>query len=218
MRRAFLLLISFFIGFLLNAQTPLEDSLKLSLTKAANDAERINVLSNLSVYSMGWDNSQAVKYANEMMEIAEVSRNRTLMIRAFLYNARRYYESSGSQEAVGKAIVSATKAVELAKGSGLDDYTALAYTYLARGYRVSGELDKALNLNNLASALVVNSKDDSIRTIVFSALGSTYLLKNEKLLAFRNFLTAQDIAEEDKRYELLRNVYTNLGIFYNVIG
>ncbi len=218
MKRASLFLISLFTGYLLIAQTPLEDSLKTSLGKATNDAERINILSDLAVFSMGWDNGQADKYANEMMEIAEVSRNRTLMIRAFLYNARRYYESSGSQEAVGKALETATKAVELAKSSGLDDYLALAYTYLARGYRITGEADKALNMNNLASALVVNSKDDSIKTIVFSSLGSTYLFKNEKLLAFRNYLTAQDIAEQDKRYELLRNVYTNLGYFYNVLG
>ncbi len=153
-----------------------------------------------------------------MLEIGEMSRNRQLIVRAYLHNARRYFEFAGSQEAVSKGLEFSTKALDLAKSSGLDDYTALAYTYQARGYRNTGDVDKALNLNNLAVALAGNGKNDSVKVISYLSLGTTYLLKNEKLLAFRNYLTALDIAEQDKRYTLLRNVYTNLSLFYGTIN
>lgn len=218
MKRAFLLLYTLGVSYLLTAQTQLEDSLKTSLGKATNDEDRINILSDLAQYSMGIDNSVADKYANQMLEIGEMSRNRQLIIRAYLHNARRYLEFAGSQEAVSKGLVFSTKALDLAKSNGLDDYAALAYTYQARGYRNTGEIDKALNLNNLAVALAANSKNDSIKVLSYLSLGTTYLLKNEKLLAFRNYLTALDIAEQDKRYTLLRNVYTNLALFYGIIN
>lgn len=213
-KRAFLLFCTLFVSYLLTAQTQLEDSLKKSLGKASNDEERINILSDLAQYSMGIDNGVADKYANQMLEIAEVSRNRQLIVKAYLNNARRYFEFASSQDAVDKGHEFSTKALDLAKSNGLDDYTALAYTYQARGLRNTGEIDKALNLNNLAVALAANGKDDSIKVITHLSLGLTYLMKNEKLLAFRNYLAALDIAEQDKRYILLRNVYTSLSLFY----
>lgn len=218
MKRVFLLLCILGVSYLLSAQTSLEDSLKRELGNAVSDADKITNLSGLALYYMGIDNSKAEKYANQMMEIAEMSRSRELMIKAYLNNARRYLEFSGSQESVMKGLDFSNKALELSKNNGLDDYTALVYVYQARAYRNTGETDKALNLNNLAVALAVNSKDDSVKVITYLSLGTTYLVKNEKLLAFRNYLAAMDIAEQDKRYSLLRSVYSGLSNFYATIS
>lgn len=218
MRRGFLLLCILGVGHLLTAQTHFEDSLKRELGKAANDADKIKLLADLSQYYMGLDNVLADRYGNQMLEIAEMSRNRELMVGAYLSNARRFYEFTGSQESVMKGLDFSNKALELARNNGLDDYAALAYVYLSRGSRANGEADKALNFSNLAVALAANSKNDSVKVMSWLSLGTTYMAKNEKLLAFRNYLLALDVAEQDKRYALLRSVYSNLSGFYHTLN
>ena len=218
MKRVFLLLYTLGVSYLLTAQSPLEDSLKRELGKAVKDADKISRLSDLSRYYMGIDNALADRYARQMIEIAEVSRNRALMVEAYLNNAQRFYDYAGSQDALTKGLDFSHKAFELAKSSGLDDYTALGYVYLSRGNRVNGEIDKAVNFSNLAVALATNGNNDSVKVISWLTLGNTYMAKNEKLLAFRNYLLALDVAEQDKRYELLRSVYSSLSNFYNTLN
>ncbi|WP_162915748.1 tetratricopeptide repeat protein [Paraflavitalea soli] len=218
MKRAFLLFCTLGVSYLLTAQTPLPDSLKTQLEKAVTDANRSQILGDLSLYYMGIDNSLADKYGNQMLEVGELSRNRELMIRAYLSNARRFYEFFGSQEALSKAVVFSNKALELARSSNLDDLTALAHTFVARGYRTSGETDKALSANNIAVSIASAGKNDSVKVIAYISLGNTYQARNEKLLAFRHYLTALDIAEVDKRYALLNNAYSSMSDFYTSLG
>jgi Tetratricopeptide repeat. len=49
---------------------------------------------------------------------------------------------------------------------------------------------------------------------VYTSLGNTYLQKDEKLLAFRNYLQALNVAEESGNYNLLLGVYGRLAGFY----
>ena len=205
-------------SYLLTAQSPLEDSLKKQLSNAVTDGDKIATLASLSQYYTGINNSLSEQYGQQMLEIGEMSRDRGLMIRSYLFSARRFYEFMGSKEAIDKGLAFSEKALELAKNNHLDGYTATSYIYVARGHRINGENDKALAANNLAVTLATAGNDDSVKVMAYGSLGSTYLARNEKLLAFRNYLAALDIAEQDKRYPLLRVVYSSLSDFYSSIN
>lgn len=192
------------------------DSLKQNLTEAKTDAERIKRLEKLMLFYMALDRNEADKYARQQQAIAEQSRDRTLMVTALVSDAMRYYAvGSAIREYSDKAQVSAQKALEIARESGLPDGEAKAYLALARIARGNGESDKALNYDNLALSV---AEEDSLHVLCLLSLGDTYLLKKERLLAFRNYLQALTLAEVRGGYELLRDCYANLADFYRQLG
>ena len=152
-----------------------------------------------------------------MMEMADSSRDRELIVKSYLYNADRCLNFNASQQYVHRGIEYSNKALEIARTNNLDDYEAWAYSYLARGSRVTGEVDKAINYNNLAVTLAANSKKDSLRVSVYNSLGNTYMQKDEKMLGFRNYLLALNIAEDKGRYSLLNSCYSRMSFFYNAL-
>jgi tetratricopeptide (TPR) repeat protein len=216
--KPFLFLLCISVSCLLTAQTPLEDSLKNQLKQVVTDEDKMLTLASLSMYYMGVNGPLSDQYGKQIIEVAETSRNRELMVKAYLYNARRCYDFNGSQESVSKGVVFSNKALELARNSKLDDCIAASYASVARGLRSNGENAKALANSNLAVSLAVNSKDDSIKVLAYTSLGDTYLAMNEKMLAFRNYLMAYDLAEQDERYTLLRSSYASLSDFYGSIN
>jgi tetratricopeptide (TPR) repeat protein len=209
----FLLLATYVCTF---AQSSLyEDSLQKELSHARNIPDRLLWLNKLAVYYIGINNKASDDYAMQMMNLADSSRNREWMVKAWLYNADRYYDFSHSKENVSKGIESSQKALEIAKNNNLNEWTTWAYIYMARGAVKNRELDKALNYSNLALSMASGINKDSLQVYVFNALGDTYLEKNEKLLAFRNYLQALDRAEQKEKYELLQVCYFRMQKFYS---
>ncbi len=203
----------------LNAQeNPLFDSLKLNLANSKTDEEKVQWLGQLAQMYMSVDRKASDDFSNQQQQIAELSRDRSLMVTALLSNARRFYNMAGRQDNIDKGMEYSQKALDLAKESHLDDYQAWAFTYLALGSRSNGNNEKALNYNNLALTLASSSDNDSLKVSAYNSLGSTYMAKKEKMLAFRNYLQAMDIAEKRKTYFMLRNCYNNMSSFYNDLG
>ena len=195
------------------------DSLKRSVQTAKTDAARIARLEKLATFYMIIDRKQADVYSHQIQEIAEKSRDRDLMVKALVIDAARYYiTGAGNRDDVDKARVSAERALELAKSSGLDGAEAEVYTVLALIARSKGESDKALNYNNLALSLVGADGNDSLRIDCLISLADTYMAKDERLQAFRNYLQALSIAEELGHYEPLMDIYRNLAGFYSILG
>src|SRR6185437_13921679 len=59
--------------------------------------------------------------------------------------------------------------------------------------------------------------NDSVQVDAYTSLGISYEARNEKLLAFRNYLKALDIAEQAKDKSLTRNASAYLASFYRGI-
>jgi tetratricopeptide (TPR) repeat protein len=196
---------------------PLMDSLKRNLEQSKTAEQKIIWLGELSSLYMNINTPLANEYGNRQMEIAEFSRDRGLMLRAMLSNADRLYNSGGTQENFTKGKAFSERAYELAKFSNRDDYMAWAYIYLARGSRNEGNYDKALNYSNLAVSHSV-AQSDSLKIAALNSLGDTYLVRKEKLLAFRNYLQALNLAEETGHYELLKEAYYTMSDFYSDLG
>lgn len=212
------LIVSFllFISTLsLHAQSnPLADSLKRGFENSTTDKERLFYLGQLAQLTVSIDKAKSDAYSNQMHKIAELSRDRSLMVDVLLSDARRYYNSAGRQDYITIGIQYSRKALELAKASHLEDKEAWAYIYLALGERTNSDFDRALNYNNLALALIASIDDDSLKVSAYNSIGNTYLRKKDKLLSFRNYLRALEIAEEADSYILMRNCYSSMSSFY----
>ncbi|MFZ6012950.1 MAG: tetratricopeptide repeat protein [Bacteroidota bacterium] len=192
----------------------LTDSLKQNLEKAKTDEEKVRWLGELATFYVALNRDLSDEYGKQQIQIAELNRDRRLMVKALLSNANRLLNMGVVQDNLNKACEYSQQALNISKTSYLDDYTAWSYLYLARVARNDGEMDKALNFNNLALSLASSVADDSLKVSCLNSIGGTYLVKNEKLLAFRHYLQALNIAAPTKRYTLLRNCYYNMSNFY----
>src|SRR5688572_26607845 len=195
MKNLALITVFIVLPFLIRAQDyPLFDSLKQNLANARTAEEKVKWLAELSDWYMNLNQTLSQQYEKQLTEVAELSRDRKLMITALLYQANQYYNSGGVQKNINKAKAYSRQALDLAKSSNLDEYTAWAYIYMARGARNEGENDKALNFSNLAVSIASTVDKDSLKISCYISLGDTYQAREEKLLAFRNYLQAVNLA------------------------
>jgi len=200
----------------LSAQNnPFTDSLKRNLDLATSSAEKVKWLGYLSNFYFPLDRKLSDDYSLRQTRLAEESRDRKLIVLAILSDARRHYNFSANQDNINAGIKFSQRALDLARSASLDEEQAWSYLYLAEGSRLNGDNDKALNYNNLALSITTTQENDSLSVEGYNAIGHTYLNKNEKMLAFRNYLHALSIAEESDKYFLLRYCYVAMANFYS---
>jgi len=194
---------------------PLTDSIKKKVANAQSVEEKINNLAELSGFYMNLNRQLSDEYASQMRSVAEQSRDRKMMARVLLLEADKFYTFGHVQGNINEGLALSQKALDISKSNQLDEYMAWSYISLARGNRNNGNTDKALNQNNLALSIANGLAEDSLKISCYNSLGSTYLLKNEKLLAFRNYLNAVNLAEELGEFEQLKKCYERLAEFYS---
>ena len=184
---------------------PLVDTLRAELANAKSNAEKIKVLGELAEFFVGADRKLSDEYSAQQFRIAEESRDRSLIIRAHLSNALRLYNMSILQQNIDQGLSAAQKGLQLAKSSHLTEWEAWSNMYVAQGLRLNAEFDKALNYNNLALSLATSGNNDSLKVYAYNSIANTYLRKKDKMLAFRNYLAALEIAERADKFPLLKN-------------
>lgn len=199
------------------SQTAIIDSFKLQLAKATGNEQKIEVLGYLSRTLMNVNLAEADKYGLQMIEVAEMSRDRKLMVKALLTNGERYSYLAGRKENINKAIEYYNKGLELARKNKLDEQVVSAYLYLSEVSRYMPDLEKALSYSNQAYAQTGLIKNDSLNARVHLEYGLVYLAKNEKILALKNMMTALRMAEDIKNDGLMRACYVRLSAFYAAI-
>jgi tetratricopeptide (TPR) repeat protein len=200
---------------LIAQENPYTDSLTRNLESASSAAEKVKWLGQLSQFYFSVDKKKSDEYNQRQFQLAETSRDRKLIVLAYLSDARRHFNMGGHQQNLNEGLKLAEKALAMAKASSLEAEQAWSYIYLAAGSRLNSEYDNALNYNNQAVSLLTTLEDDSLSVIGYSSLGNSYLYKNEKMLAFRNYLQALRIAEQTDNYFLLRTCYTTMSQFYS---
>ena len=193
------------------------DSMKANLANAKTDEEKVEQLGYLSRTLMNIDLSEADRYGLQMIEVAESSRDRKLMVEALLTNGERYSYLSGRKDNVQKATSYYQKGLELARQNRLEAEIIKAYLLLSEVSRYIPDADKALDYCNQAYSYATTLKQDSITAKVHLEFGAVYLAKSEKLLSLRNHMTALRLSEELKNDMLLRLTYLRLSSFYAVI-
>jgi len=215
MKRSSLLLSAVFLlhAFASAQKDYLADSLKKGLSLAHTDAEKVFLLDELALYYSGLDNDLAADYGAKAMATAELSRDRKLIVRAYLRDGGRWL-TMASLANIELALQSYQHAEKMAKDNGLDEELGYVYTSLSRVYRAKGEHDKAINYNNQALSIASGSNSDSLKVVAYNSMGNTYRMRNEKLLAFRSYLEALNVAEVSKKDALLKLAYATLSECY----
>lgn len=199
------------------AQVAVVDSFKREIAKAVTIKEKFTLTGQLSRVLMNVDLAEADRYGLQLIEMAEASRDRSLMVRAQLINGERYSYLAGKKENLERSISYYNKGLDMAKSNKLDTLIVSAYLSLSEINRFIPDAAKALAYCNQANSYTGLIKDDSLTARVHFEYGMVYVSSNEKLLALRNFMTGLRIAEEIDNPILLRSGYTRLSGFYATI-
>ena len=193
------------------------DSIKNALSKASTVKEKVSLLDELSRTLMNVNPKEADEMGAKLITVAEESRDRKLMFKAYLSNGIRCTYFANQKSYSQKAIEFYNKALELARQNRMEEEVGAAQMYLSGINLMVPDKDKALSYATQAFSLVSTLDNDSLRAEAHNTYGQVYLAKNENILALRNFLSALRIAENIKNASLIRNCYLYLSNFYSDI-
>jgi tetratricopeptide (TPR) repeat protein len=193
------------------------DSLKRELAHAVSLQEKVRWSASLARYYFAVDTLLSEHYARQAIEAAEMSRDRMLMIKTYINLGDRFMANGGLSGNVARAMEDYRQAEQIAKAENLE--AGLVYTdcAMSRAFRSMGDYDRSLAYGNQAITTAGDGDNDTLEVMAYSTLGHCYLRRNEKLLAFRNYLKALDVAEQAKDDGLIRGVSDDLGDFYENI-
>ncbi|TMI64890.1 MAG: tetratricopeptide repeat protein [Bacteroidetes bacterium] len=208
--------------FMKAQQTATTDTLKKALAKATDINEKANLLDNLSRILMNVNPTEAEMYGEQLITLAEESRDRELMVKAYQSNGTRCMYFATQQKFASRSIEYYNKALTIAKQNKMEEKIGEVQLQLSNINLLMVEKDKALSYANQAFSLISTLSNDSLLAEAHNCFGRIYISRNEKTLALRHFFNAVRIAEDIKagkslKANLLRNGYLNLSAFYSGI-
>lgn len=215
----FILLFAFYCAD--GQQAAAVDSLKAAFMEAKKDEEKVFWLDNLSRTLMNVNLKEADEYGQQLITFAEETRNRKLMVKAYISNGLRCSYFASKKEYIYRSIDYYNKALAIARQNKMEPEIGGIQLRLASIHLTVPDKDKALSFVSQAFSLISSLSNDSLLAEAHNTYGIVYLSRNEKTLALRHYLTALRIAEETKqkfsKAELLRNCYLYLSNFYSGI-
>jgi tetratricopeptide (TPR) repeat protein len=215
-----LLLVPCISGFA--QRTSVTDSLKKELAKANTPAEKVYLLDILSRAAMNASPEEGEKYGKQIIEVAEESRERPLMIKAYKSNGLRCSYFGGNRNYINRSIDYFSKALAIAKEKKIDEEVGATMLHLSRAYLSVPDKDKALNYATQAFSILSASGNDSLKIEASYKFGDVCLVRNDKILALRSYLSGLRMAEGLKknnksRPTLIRQGNIDLSGFYSNI-
>lgn len=223
----FLIILLLLISVRSSAQMALAiDSIKNGLAHAKTTRDRASMLDILSRTYMNVNLQESEKYGQELITLAEESRDRELMVFAYQSNGARCTYFGGQQGYTTRSIEYYNKALNIARDNKMDTSIGGLLLRLASVQLTVPDKEKALNYANEAFSLISTLNHDSLRMESHNTYGQVYLARKEKIMALRHFLNALRIADElkakgkeaeGKKAEWLRKCYTHLSSFYSSI-
>ncbi|MBL7741192.1 MAG: tetratricopeptide repeat protein [Chitinophagaceae bacterium] len=222
MKKIVILLVILIQGALPRAQqTAAVDSIKAELAKAVTAEAKVYWLDNLSRTLMNVNLQQAEEYGKQLIAVAEESRDRKLMIEAYMSNGVRCSYFAGQKDYTMRSVDFYNKALDIARQNKMEEKIGGIQLRLSAIHLAIPDKDKALNYVNQAFSLISTLNNDSLRAESHNSFGHVYLSRNEKTLALRHYLNAlrlaEDLKKETSRHELMRNCYLYLSSFYSGI-
>jgi tetratricopeptide (TPR) repeat protein len=210
-----IILLSFFKGKTQEAAAI--DSIKMALAEAKTPEEKVYLIDNLSRALMNVNPAEAEEYGKQLITFAEESRDRKLMVKAYVSNGIRCGYRATHKEFSKRSAEYYTKALEIARINKMEDELGAVLLHLSLLHLTMLDNDKALSYINQAFSLISTLKNDSLKAESHNVYGRVYLARNDKILALRHYLNALRLAEDTKNASLLRNCYSYLSDFYRRI-
>ncbi len=190
------------------------DSLKKEMGKPRKTADKIELLDRLSRMLMNVNLQEAESYGQQLIEIAEESRDRELMVKAYLSNGTRCGYWAGNMDYTNKAIGYYKKAEEIARQNGLEKQVVAALVKLAAIQLLVPDKIKAAEYAGQAASKVSFLDNDSLKILVLNTQGDINIANNAKIEALRLYLSSLRLAEQIKNPLLERDSYIKLSSFY----
>jgi hypothetical protein len=153
--------------------------------------------------------------------LAEENRDREMMIKARRLAANLYNQSTAIKEYASKADSYGKEAMEMCnKENGMQKEKVLCNMLMSRLLRNKSNFAEAKKYNQQAVTLADETDDDSLRVMSRLSFGRTQLVADDKLDAFRTYISAQSIADKTKHKNkdwLRISVSNSLSAFYSSI-
>jgi tetratricopeptide (TPR) repeat protein len=193
------------------------DSLRKAMEKAVTLEQKFPLMEELSRVLMNVSPKQSDEMGSQLITLAEESRDRKYMFKAYLSNGTRCSYMASQKVYSDKALGFYNKALELARQNRLTEETAIAQQHQALFYLMIPDKEKAFAYITQASSLTATLPNDSLRAESFNIFGQVYQAKNENIMALRSYLNGLRLAEDIKNPALIRNCYIYLSDFYSDI-
>jgi len=193
------------------------DSLKKRLAFTKNFDKKYEILESLSYKYMDRNIDSANEYGEQLIFLAESSRNREWMIKANLSNGSRCAQLVSRADLSIRTIEYFNKGLALARQNKIPKWIGVSLLRMSRFSIFKMEKDKALNYANEGASVLAQVDDDSLKVESDNVLGDVYLARNNKTLALRYYLSAQSKAEDIGNHALIIYCYQQLGDFYSNI-
>jgi len=197
------------------SQSKVLDSLKKGIeTHTQKDTIRINYLIGIGKYILRTEKENALKYANEAVEIAEELNKPPVQIKAYIHLGKLY----NMQKRYISAINYYQKAMVLCKQ--IQDTINLAEIYfgLATIYRYQERYEKAEQYNNRALAIINHAKYDALRSKIYNNMGILYDRQKNYGKAIEYYEKSLAIKEKLKDTLGMPITMSNLAIIYSYEG
>lgn len=214
----FLLLGLFILPILSRSQQAAAlDTMKIAMANAKTPEEKVYWLDLLSRTAMNVNLIQADEYGKQLISFAEETRDRKLMVQAYISNGERCGYMAGQKTFFNRSIENYNKAMDIARLNKMEEQIGEIQLRLASIYLTASDKDKAFQNINQAFSLISTLKNDSLLAESHNSYGLVYQARNEKTLALRHFLNALRIAETINNIPVLRKSYIYLSNFYSKI-
>ena len=191
----------------------LVDSLLQEYKKPKALKERMELLDNLALVIMTTSLEQGDAYGNEMIVTAEKSRDREALVKAYISNGIRCKSYAGIRDYAAKATNFFEEGKVLAQKNKLDKYRTYILVQQAALQLQLTNIESAAKYLDQATALGYN-KDDSTIAVLALTRGDIQLARNEKIDAFRSYLSAYRRADSIGNPSLQRQGMLKLADFY----
>jgi tetratricopeptide (TPR) repeat protein len=195
--------------------------LQQQITAAKTVSTKIDALFELAeAYNL--ENPTACQETiDKAIYMAEESRDREMMIKARRLAANLYNQMTAIKAYASKADTYGKEAMEMCnKENGMQKEKVLCNMLMSRLLRNKSNFAEAKKYNQQAVTLADETDDDSLRIMSRLSFGRTQLTADDKLDAFRTYISAQSIADKtnNKNKDWLRiSVSNSLSAFYSSI-
>lgn len=211
----FILLLLFPGSSLFSQVDPLNTPIRLwsEIKKTNNDSLKIEKLFDLAFFyfDLIGDDQLADSVSRLGIQIAEVSHRPELLL--ISYN--RYISSNNLSKYNKNALDCALKA-EQVSGTNNPDIALRNTENLVSVYLSGYDYDKALEYSYKSLSISTATENTIWKAQSYLEIGKSLDGKNQKIEAFRNYLTAAALAERIQNSDLLIKCYSELSQFYNM--
>lgn len=199
------------------AQDARQDSILQLIKKETDNKKIFKHYIKLANLNLAKDEAKEELYLNKAIFYAELTRDRDLILEAYIAAIDQWYSIRNQEQRTQKAFNLANIAMPIAIESNNYEKMTILSIKKAVYFRHSGKINEALKYNEDAVNYAQFTENDSLKINVDLSFANTLIEKDDNLSAFKKYMNALDNAEKIKNNFLIYTISSKLGDFYTKI-